>query len=349
MQRINKMPVTLKDIAKVCNVSYSTVSRALNGKKVRPSRKLDEIRETARALGYKPNTLAVQLVTRKTNKIGLLVPDIANPHYSEIAKSVEDAAFDNGYQIFLCNSDWSVRKEVLYRDALLDSRVAGIITMPVCDESHVLFHGLDTPVVLLGSRTKENDLSTVVMDNFKAAYRITEELIRSGHDRLAYIGRKVKNYTSSDREAGFFAAVRDNADAVSSAEAVVSTSFQLVGGYRAAMELLQRDEKTNGIIAFNDFIALGAIQAVEEYGLKPGVDIEIIGFDDIQFSSLPKINLTTITPSNAELGRLAINTIIQASESKEKICRNILLEPHIIYRSTYQHEKDKPNGSVEVR
>ena len=344
------MAVTLKDIAKVCNVSYSTVSRALNGKKARPSRKLDEIRETARALGYKPNSLAVQLVTRKTNKIGLLIPDIANPHYSEIAKSVEDAAFVNGYQMFLCNSDWDVRKEVLYRDALLDSRVAGIIAMPVCDESHVLFHGLDTPVVLLGSRTKENDLSTVVMDNFKAAFQITEELIRSGHDRLAYIGRKVKNYTSADREDGFYAAVRANSDAVRSAEAVVSTSYQLAGGYRAAMELLRRDVKPNGIIAFNDFIALGAIQAVEELGLRPGVDVEIIGFDDIQFSSLPKINLTTITPSNTELGRLAIETVIHASESQEKYCRNILLEPHIIYRSTYQHEEaENAENGLETR
>lgn len=338
------MPVTLKDIAKVCNVSYSTVSRALNGKKARPSRKLDEIRETARALGYKPNTLAVQLVTRKTNKIGLLIPDVANPHYSEIAKCVEDAAFVNGYQIFLCNSDWDVRKEVLYRDALLDSRVAGIITMPVCDESHILFHGLDTPVVLLGSRTKENDLSTVVMDNFKAAYQITEELIQSGHDRLAYIGRKVRNYTSSDREDGFYAAVHANSEKVSSAVVAVSSSYQLIGGYKAVAELLQRDEKPNAIIAFNDFIALGAIQSVEEYGMRPGEDVEIIGFDDIQFSSLPKIDLTTITPSNEELGRHAIETVIYASESQETYCKNFLLEPHIIYRSTYRHKEDQNAG-----
>ena len=336
------MPVTLKDIAKVCNVSYSTVSRALNGKKIRPSKKMDEIRETARALGYKPNTLAVQLVKQKTNKIGLLIPDIANPHYSEIAKCVEDAAFACGYQVFLCNSDWDVRKELLYRDALQECRVAGIIAMPVCDESHVLFRGMDIPVVLLGSRTAEQNLHTVVMDNYKAAFEITENLIMTGHRRLAYIGRKVSNYTSADREAGFKAAIKKHSELVDATDIVASDSFQFRGGYRAAKELLNREQKSDGIIAFNDFLALGALQAVEEAGLKAGTDIAVVGFDNILFSSLPSIDLTTITPSNTELGNTAMQIICESYEIRDKKQINTLLEPHIIYRSTYRADEAIP-------
>ncbi len=336
------MPVTLKDIAKVCNVSYSTVSRALNGKKIRPSKKMDEIRETARALGYKPNTLAVQLVKQKTNKIGLLVPDIANPHYSEIAKCVEDAAFACGYQVFLCNSDWDVRKELMYRDALQECRVAGIIAMPVCDESHVLFRGLDIPVVLLGSRTAEPDLHTVVMDNYKAANQITENLILSGHRRLAYIGRKVSNYTSADREAGFSSAVKAHKEMVDEADILTSDSYQFRGGYRAAKDLLSRDHKSDAIIAFNDFLALGALQAVEEAGLKAGRDVAVVGFDNILFSSLPGVDLTTITPSNSELGNTAMQIILESYEIRDKQQISMLLEPHIVYRSTYREDAAVP-------
>lgn len=330
------MPITLKDIAKVCNVSYSTVSRALNDKKVRPSAKLDEIRETAQALGYKPNTLAVQLVKNQTNKIGLLIPDVANPHYSEIAKCVEDSAFANGYQVFLCNSDWDVRKEVLYRDALLECRVAGIIAMPVCDESHVLFHGLETPVVLLGSRTKESDLSSVVMDNRKAAYLITERLIQSGHKRIAYIGRKVRNYTSADREEGFSQAILDYQIDKKGISIQNSDSYQLGGGCRTTQKLLESDVRPTAIVAFNDFIAIGAMQAVESAGMKVGEDVAIVGFDNILFSALPKVDLTTITPSNMELGRFALEIIVDAVKSKNYQPRKVLLEPNIIYRSTYK-------------
>ena len=117
------MAVTIKDIAKVCNVSYSTVSRVLNSKFVKSTERNDKILATARALGYKPNQSAIQLVKNTTNMIGLLIPDVANPHYSEITKHVEDAALTSGYQVFLCNTDWDVNKEARYRDALMERRL----------------------------------------------------------------------------------------------------------------------------------------------------------------------------------------------------------------------------------
>lgn len=329
------MAVTIKDIAKVCNVSYSTVSRVLNSKFVKSTERNDKILATARALGYKPNQSAIQLVKNTTNMIGLLIPDVANPHYSEITKHVEDAALTNGYQVFLCNTDWDVNKEARYRDALIERRLAGIIVMPVCDESHVIFRGLDIPVVLLGSRTEEKELHYVVMDNVRAAFEATEYLIGMGHRRLAYISRKVANFTSEDRAKGFRLAAGKNGVPAKDAVIAASDSYRLEGGYRTTARLLEGDNPPTAILAFSDFVAIGAMQAAEERGLTPGKDIAILGFDNILFSTLPKINLTTITPSYAEQARKAMDIILSNATSGAKHSRSIeILEPKMVVRGT---------------
>lgn len=325
------MAVTIKDIAKVCDVSYSTVSRVLNGKSVRKNAQTQKIIDTAKALGYKPNTLAVQLVKRSSNMLGLMIPDIANPHYSEITKCVEDAALSAGYRVFLCNTDWDVRREVMYRDSLLESQVAGIIVMPVCDESHVMFRGLDIPVVLLGSRTMETEVNCAVMDNVRAGFMAAEYMIQLGRKRLCYIGRKVENFTSADRWKGFLQAAAQHGITQDKVKFAVSGSFGLKGG-SVIKPYLQGPGAPDAIVAFNDFIAIGAMQAAEELGLIPGKDISILGFDDIIFSSLPKINLTTITPNNAELARLAVNMIKQYKEGSPG--QSVVIKPHMVVRGT---------------
>ena len=327
------MAVTIKDIAKVCNISYSTVSRVLNGKNVRKTEQNDRIIATAKALGYKPNTLAVQLVKQSSNMLGLMIPDIANPHYSEVTKCVEDAALMAGYRVFLCNTDWDVRKEVLYRDSLLESRVAGIVIMPVCDESHVIFRGLDIPVVLLGSRTLEQDLHFVVMDNERAAYMAAEHFIRAGRRHLCYIARNVANHTSEDRTKGFLRAAEEYGLPAKNVRVVPNDGFGFGGARRVTKRLLEEKEPPDAILAFNDFIAIGAMQSVEEKGLTVGKDISVIGVDDILFSSLPKIDLTTITPSNKELGRTALS-MVMARRDGMHLARHAVLEPHMIIRGS---------------
>ncbi len=329
------MAVTIKDVAKVCNVSYSTVSRALNGKCLRKTEQTERIISTAKALGYKPNTLAVQLVKQSSNMLGLLIPDIANPHYSEVTKCVEDAALKAGYRVFLCNTDWDVRKEVMYRDSLLECRVAGIIVMPVCDESHVVFRGLDIPVVLLGSRTLEPDLHYAVMDNELAAFQATEYLIGLGRKRLCYIARNPNNFTSADRATGFLRSARAHNIPPRNARIISCENADMDGGLRAAKLLFDNPNPPDAILAFSDFIAIGAMQCAEDKGLVIGRDVSIIGFDDITFSALPKISLTTITPSNMELGRCALSFITKLQSDSQPPTRQVtILNPHMLTRHT---------------
>lgn len=326
--------VTIKDIANLCGVSYSTVSRVLNSKNVRQSERNDRILATARALNYKPNHVAMQLVKKQTNVIGLIIPDISNPHYPEITKSVEDSATAAGYQVLLCNTDWDVTKEERCRDALVAKRVAGMIVMPVCDESHSIFRGLDIPVAFLGTRTEEPGIDYVVMDNIKAAFDATVHLIRHGHTRLAYIGRKMMNYTSFDRAEGFRLATRQHRIPDADAKIVLSESFQMKGGYFAMQALLRQPDPPTGILAFNDFLAFGAMQAAEEAGLHVGSDLSIIGFDDILFSALPKINLTTMTPSKADLGEQTLRCILRRLQTPDMPRQTVILPSQMIERST---------------
>ena len=253
------MSVTIKDIARVCGVSYSTVSRVLNGKNIRHNDRYESIIATAHALGYKPHYIAKQLVEQKTDTIGLLIPDIANPHYPEITKNVQHFAEAAGYQILLFNTDWDVAREYRMRDSLLEKRVAGIIVMPVCDESHSIFRGLDVPVAFLGTRTEEKAIDYVVMDNVRAAFDATEHLISCGRTNLAYIGRKIMNYTSYDRAQGFLLATQKHNIPETHARVIASNSFQQRGGYSAMRDLLQQTIHPDGVLVFNDLLALGAM------------------------------------------------------------------------------------------
>ena len=309
--------VTIKDIAKVCGVSYSTVSRVLNGKNIRHNDRYESIIATAHALGYKPHYIAKQLVEQKTDTIGLLIPDIANPHYPEITKNVQHFAEAAGYQILLFNTDWDVAREYRMRDSLLEKRVAGIIVMPVCDESHSIFRGLDVPVAFLGTRTEEKAIDYVVMDNVRAAFDATEHLISCGRTNLAYIGRKIMNYTSYDRAQGFLLAAQKHNIPETHARVIASNSFQQRGGYSAMRDLLQQTIHPDGVLVFNDLLALGAMEAIEEYGLTVGRDISLISFDDLQYSSFSKISLTSITPSKEDLARYALDCILRRLHNSE--------------------------------
>lgn len=326
------MTITIKDIANVCDISYSTVSRVLNGKYIRKTKKTEKILETASALGYNPNNLAIQLVKKSSNMLGLLIPDVSNPHYSEITKCVGDAALASGYQIFLCNTDWDLHKEEMYRNSLIVQRVAGLIVMPVSDESHEIFCGLDIPVVLLGSRTLKPELNYVVMDNVLAAKMATEYLIRHGCCKLAFMCRKPKNFTASDRIDGFTQALMEHHLPMTRDSIINCESASMDGGYTAMKQLLRHySEAPEGIVAFNDFMAIGAKQAIEEQGLVVGKDIALISFDNILFSALNIINLTTITPNNQEMAQKSLT--IWTKGMGRKGC-SFIVEPHMVIRGS---------------
>lgn len=327
------MSVTIKDIARVCDVSYSTVSRVLNKKNVRQNAKNDRILATARALGYTPHNIARQLVTKEKDTIGMIIPDVSNPHYSEITKSVQDYANGLGYQVLISNTDWDIVKEAAAKDSLLAKNVAGIIVMPVCDRSHVIFRSMEVPTVFLGTRTEEKYIDYVVMDNIKAAMDATEYLISRGCRNLAYLGRKISNYSSRDRLEGFHRA-SERHDLLARSIAIQAESLQFPGGRDEVRMLLNRVPRPDGIIAFNDQLAIGVLDGIAKSGYTVGKDILVIGFDDLQISALPQIDLTTITPPKKELGKAAVDLVLWRRRNPNAERKSIEISSRMIIRKT---------------
>lgn len=327
------MSVTIKDIARVCDVSYSTVSRVLNGKNIRQNAKNDRILATARALGYTPHNIARQLVTKETDTIGMIIPDISNPHYSEITKSVQDYANSLGYQVLISNTDWDVVKEAAVKDSLLAKNVAGIIVMPVCDRSHVIFRSAEVPMVFLGTRTEEKHIDYVVMDNVKATMDAAEYLIGRGCRNLAYIGRKISNFSSRDRLEGFHKALEHH-NLLAESIAIQAESLQFLGGSEEVMMLLNRVPRPDGIIAFNDQLAIGVLDGIAKCGYTVGKDILVVGFDNLRISALPQIELTTITPSKKELGKVAVDLILRRRRNPDAERKIIEISSRMIIRKT---------------
>ena len=204
--------VTIKDIARIANVSYATVSRALNDHKDVNEQTKQKILKICNEVGYSPNAIARGLVKQNTYTIGLLVPDITNPYYPEVARGVEDEASKEDYNVFLCNTNWDMMKEVDYFNLLLAKRVEGIIIAPVSDDTMKFVEKFTDrlPIVFLGTRIEGEKYNYVVIDNVKGAEMITEYLIGLGHRKIAFIGGTKDSGTFSDRVLGYKNALKKN-------------------------------------------------------------------------------------------------------------------------------------------
>ncbi len=329
------MNITIKDIAKKANVSYATVSRALSGSGEINGETKKRILHLADEMGYSPNIIARGLVTKSTYTIGLIIPDITNPFFAEVSRGAGDCAFQNGYNIFLCNSSWNIQRETESLDKLFNSRVDGIIITPVSNNvSHIIEMSEKIPIVFAANKPPDAQANYIVTDNYKGSNLAMDYLIKLGHKRIAFVGGSRSDYGTSSRLQGYL-------DSLERYHLDVSPDIIMLGqltsdsGYHLVKEMLVKSELPTSILACNDIVALGVIQAVEEYGLKVPKDISVIGFDDISFASLHKIQLTTIFQDKYEIGKLSVQLLIDRLRNKDLAeNKQHILEPKLIIRKT---------------
>ncbi|WP_094548425.1 LacI family DNA-binding transcriptional regulator [Petroclostridium xylanilyticum] len=325
------MSVTIKDIAKVANVSYATVSRALSNHPEVSDKTKKRIQDLAKAMGYTPNAIARGLVTKNTHTIGLIIPDITNPFFPEVAQGIEDCANRNGYQVFLCNSNWQLNKEKEYLKALYEKRVEGIVIGPVSND---VSHLLDTvnknvPLVFAAYKPQIEECNYVATDDYKSAVIAMEYLIKLGHRKIAFIGGQHKV-----RLNGYIDILQKYNIPVMPSY-IKYGQFKQESGYQMAKELLIENEIPTAILAGNDIIALGVIQAIEEFGLSVPNNISVVGFDDISFAALDKIQLTTVFQPKYKIGELCVEILLDKIKNPDnhKFVHKIL-EPKLIIRKT---------------
>jgi len=327
------MSVTIVDIANRIGVSYTTVSRALNGKKGVGEKMRKRILEEAEKLGYQPNAIARGLVSKSTFTIGLIIPDITNPFFPEVARGVEDACREAGYNVFLCNSNWDRDQERSCLEALRQNRVDGIIINPNSMANVEFLEKMNIPVVYLNTRIDEGMSTYIGIDNEQGSITATEHLIECGYKRIAYVGGTVRSYSNNTRLKGYLAALEKNGIDKDS-ELIVNSKFETESGYEACKKLLQLQNPPDAVFAANDIIALGVMQCVQEAGLRIPEDFGIVGFDDIYASALPQIMLTTIAMPKYFLGKKAFELLLDKIHSEEAGSAQYVIKPKLIIRRT---------------
>lgn len=330
------MTVTIKDIAKKAGVSYATVSRALTNRPEVNEKTRRDIQKLAEEMGYKPNALARGLVTRESKTLGLIIPDITNPFFPEVARGVEEAASRSGYNVFLCNTNWDAEKERTYIEVLEEKRVDGLIVASVTDDAKTLegFTRGGAPLVLVNRVLKDIDTHYVVIDNLKGGYMVVEHLLGLGHKRIAFIGGLRHVEATRERLQGYMLALSSGGIPVDD-KLVYSGAFKKESGYQNAMKLLEVDQPPTAIFAANDILALGVIQAVQEAGLKVPDDIAVVGFDDIAFASYAEVSLTTIAQPKYIMGEMAAKILMEdIKEGAVREKKHIVLQPSLVVRKS---------------
>ncbi|MDK2879278.1 MAG: LacI family transcriptional regulator [Thermoanaerobacteraceae bacterium] len=311
----------IKDVAKLANVSIATVSRAFNNKPDVSEKTKKKIFDIAKQIGYEPSIPARTLTKRKTNILGLIVPDISNPYYGEVVRGIEDTCHIYSYNVILCNADNRREKEFQYIDILKNRWVDGIIFHSdyFLKEHFEAFKSKNIPVVLAG-RATELDTAYVAIDNFKAAYDAVNYLISLGHERIGIIhgpldGMK-ETVDSVARLMGYRKALEEAGLNVYD-ELHMEADFKAKGAFLAAKKMLEGRIKPTAIFAISDMMAMGAINAIYDSGLRCPEDISVMGFDNIDLCEVTRPALTTIAQPMYEIGAIAARMLIKMIENRE--------------------------------
>jgi LacI family transcriptional regulator len=331
--------ITINDIAKAINVSGATVSRALNGVKGVSDSQRRFIVETADKMGYKPNAIARSLVMKHSNTIALIVPDISNPYTSDIALSITETANTHGYDTLLCNTSWNSENEARQLALMMEKRVDGII-IKSSNPQKFNYEKINVPVVFIGHTYGPRRFSNVEVENEAGAYMAVEHIIRCGYRRIAYIGGILGFKSCELRLEGYMRAHREYGLTVD--EALISNgNYTMQSGYDFMDTLLKLPNVPDAAFCTNDLMALGVWQRVEEAGIMVPQDFGIVGFDDVFFSSLPQIQLTSISQSRKEMGDIAANLLIDSihSPNNKKIITVSLPSKLIIRKSTRKYKE----------
>ena len=308
--------VTIKDVAREAGVSIATVSYVLNKSRTVSPENVGRVERAARLLGYSPNGMARNLRHKRTKTLGLIVPDSANPFFAELAKGVEDAGFDRGYTVLLCNSNRDSKREQAYLDTLQARRVDGIIlaaTTPDVDAQIQAVSARGIPMVLFYRDPGPMRVDTFRYDNRLAGWMATRHLIELGHRRIACIGPAFALTPSYQRVEGYRQALRESG--LRAPETLLLAGDNLMsGGMEATRKLIQSGQEFTAIFASNDAMAIGALSAMREAGRCVPRDVSVIGFDDIAYATFCDPPLTTIANPKQELGAMAVRYLLERIE-----------------------------------
>ena len=329
--------VTLKDVAKVANVSFTTVSRALSGNPEISNETRDRILKICEEMGYTTNYIARSMIKKKTELIGLIVPSIDNPFMSELAYYVEVTARRFGYNLILCNSHPDLTQEQKVMQLMVGHQVDGVLVIPQKPESYenLKRHTALIPSVFLSENLKDQNGSYISVDNQSGTKMGTEYLYKLGHRNILYYGCRTGSTTHQLRADGY----KEACQMLGITPKIVyfeSASSSIELGYEMAHKALDQKREITAVFASTDSNAIGLMQAARERNIRIPEDLSLLGFDNIRLASLPQIDLTTVAQPKEEMAVRAVKMLIRKIEKQSSAPTFEIIEPSLVERSSCQ-------------
>jgi DNA-binding LacI/PurR family transcriptional regulator len=339
---MKKTQTTLLDIARELNISTSTVSRSLNNHPAISEKTKIAVLETSRKLNYEPNLVALSLLNRKTNIIGIIVPEITSHFFSMAISGVQDQVSSFGYNLIVSQSNELVENEIKAINTLFLSRVDGFIISPTSqtfDYTHL--HKMKTkeiPLVVFDRDCAGFEADKVLVDGYSGALEAVNYLIKTGCRRIAHITGPSNLSISIQRLNGYLDALQENNIAVEEALIVAAEGFSPEYGLEPATALLALPKPPDAIFAVNDGVAIGAMYVIKDRGLQIPDQICIIGFDDEPYSSFSMPSLSSVRQPVYDMGMLSARILLQKMvDSPKNVQENYRLEtfkPELVIRNS---------------
>lgn len=326
----------LTDVANKARVSITTVSRVINDSDKVNSETRNRVLSAMRALGYKPSRVAQRLrgVKGRSKLLGLIIPDIQNPFYSNIVRGIEDVAYQHNYAVILCNSDEDPEKENFYLDVLRSESVDGIILPPIHQNGETIESLIASgiPLVCVDRKLSGRFIDTVVVNNESGAYQVTNYLLGLGHHKIGFISSSSSFSSFVERRKGYENALMEHGIEPDPTRMGFGDQRSIESGKELALRLLNTIDRPSALFVTNNLLLLGALETIHNLGLDIPGDISIAGFDDMPWAKSINPPLTVVAQPGYDMGRKAVELLFQRIADPKRESLSVVLEPKLILR-----------------
>jgi len=328
---LSRRAPTMEDVATEAGVSRALVSLVMRERPNVSEERRRRVLDAAARLGYRPNAMARSLASRRTKTVGVILDDLRNPFFAEIAGGVEELASKLGYQLLLAAGGRQARRERAALAALLEQRVGGIILVsPRMPAGDIVSAAAEVPLVIVGRNVRGANADTVLINETHGTALVLDHLVGLGHERIAHVDGG-SGAGGPQRRSAYVREMR--ARRLGRHTLVIGGDFTEEAGVNAAGELLLRPELPTAIFAANDMVAAGLLDGFDRARVDVPHDVSIVGYDNISIAHLAHVSLTTVDQPRTEMGRLALELLLDRIDNRRPN-EVRLIEPTLVVRST---------------
>lgn len=332
-ERSKERRATLKDVARAAGVSQSTTSRAMSGEGYVAAAVRERVLAHAEALGYVPHAMARSLRKQVSRAVGVLVSDLRNTFYADLAAGIAAQARSRGYTMMVVDDQGDAEEEMAAARAFVATRAAGVIVTPLSEEVSRYLLRQNIPVVEVDRQFSAGSCDGVVIDNVSIARRMTDHLIALGHTRIALLIDETEWTTGGDRVAGYRRSLEE-AGIGGDSGILVPAGWDANGARTAAIDILARRDRPTAIFAANNVLAEGVWRAVHDLGLRVPRDLSIVSFDDARWMTMVDPGITAVAQDAVALGTAAVDRLLARIEEPDADPLTVVLDAQILPRGS---------------